>query len=96
MRRQKQPIAFGKLVLPRFAFDEDARGSGHDQNPLVILLIVPLSFRCRLAGRDDPLDAKVRAPVERLDTFPGKGPRRKAAYQASGLHPHRLGRLDAL
>src|SRR5262245_38577287 len=54
MRREKQPVPGAKLALLRFARDEETRGAGHEQHPLVALLIVPLSFGRRLAAPKVP------------------------------------------
>ena len=96
MCREQEPVSGRKIALTRFAGDEKARSARHEKHPLVIILIVPLPFRRRLAGRYDPLDAQPLAAIERLRELPGKRPRRESAAQVSGYDPHRLGRLDAL
>src|SRR5262245_15800892 len=89
MRREKQPVAGAKLALLRFARDEETRGAGHEQHPLVVLLIVPLSFGRRLSGRYDPLDAEPFSPAERLGELRGKRPGGKAAPKVPGFRFHR-------
>jgi hypothetical protein len=74
MRREKQPVAGVKRALLRFTRDEEALGAGDEQHKLVVLLIVPLAFRRRLSGRDDPLDTKPFALAERLGEFAASGP----------------------
>ena len=76
---QQNPIAFGKLAVPILALDPEARRTGHDQHPLIGLLIVPLAFRRRLAGGDDALDAHPPPLDEDLRDLIDKRPRRQAA-----------------
>ena len=89
MRREKHPVAGAKLARLRFTRDEEALGAGDEQHKLVVLLIVPLAFRRRLSGRDDPLDTKPFALAERLGEFRGKRPGGKAAPKAAGFRFHR-------
>ena len=85
IRRQQQPVSGCKLALPLLALDEEARGAGHDKHPLVVFLIVPLSFGGRLAGRRRFVDTQARKLAERLPKLPGERLRWKATIRGFRL-----------
>src|SRR5262245_16410872 len=60
MRGDQDMVARTKIALA-FALDPETRRAGKEQHPFVVLLIIRLVRRCRLAGRDDPLYAHALA-----------------------------------
>src|SRR5262245_21151885 len=60
MRGDQDMVTRTKIALA-FAFDPKTRGAGEEQDPFVVFLIIRLVRRCRLTGRDDPLDAHALA-----------------------------------
>ena len=69
MRGEQYPVAGMKLPVGILAFDTQSRAARDQQHPFVAVLIVPLAFPSRLAGRDDALDAERQPLKKAIDTF---------------------------
>ena len=86
MGGKQDEIAFAEFPVLSLALDAEPRSALNDQDPLVGLLIVPLTFRRRLSGRDDPLDAESRPLDERFHHLPGARRRRQIPSKVPGLY----------
>src|SRR4029079_15006381 len=85
MRWKENKVSFAEFRILALAFEAQPSVALDHENPLVAVLIVPLACRCRLSGRDDPLDAQARTLTKRFRQLPSKRPRRQSAQQVSGF-----------
>ena len=65
--RDFDPVAGPKIERETIRLEAEARGAGQQHDELILWLVVPEARRARLAGRDDALDAEIRAGDQPLD-----------------------------
>ena len=82
-----------KFPVGILAFDTQSRAASDQQHPFVAVLIVPLVFPSRLAGRDDTLDSERRPLKQAIDNLGIERPRGQISVKVSGFEGHAVLRL---